>query len=54
MQIACDKNPIAERYAADQRDASEDDLKAICKDFGVAYTPEGLPSDYIMDDSPFA
>ena len=54
MQIACDENPIAERYAADQRDVSEDDLKAICKDFGLEYSPEGLPSDYVLDDSPFA
>lgn len=54
MQIACDKNPITERYAADQRDVSEDDLKAICKDFGLEYSPEGLPSDYVLDDCPFA
>lgn len=54
MQIACGRNPIADLHPLEQREASEDDLKAICKDFGLEYSPEGLPSDYVLDDLPFA
>lgn len=53
MLIGGGENPIAKKYALDQRDASEEELRQICSEFGVRYNPEGLPSDYITEDIPF-
>ena len=53
MLISSNANPIAQKYALDQRDATEEELRQICSEFGVSYTPEGLPSDYVIDDNPF-
>ena len=53
MLISSSENPIAKKYALDQRDASEEELRQICSEFGVKYSPEGLPSDYMTEDIPF-
>lgn len=50
MQIACGANPVAKLYQAQDVDTSEEDLKALCSSFGLEYSPEGLPSDYQMEN----
>lgn len=53
MLIGGGENPIAKKYALDQRDASEEELRQICSPFGVKYSPEALPSDYVTENIPF-
>lgn len=54
MLISSGANPITAKYPETERETSEDDLIAICKDFGLEYRPEGIPSDYVIEDLPFA
>ena len=54
MLVSSGPNPITKLYPPDQREVSEEELQQICTDFGMSYSPEGLPSDYLIDDiSPF-
>lgn len=53
MLISSGENPITALYPEKERETNEDDLAAICKDFGLEYKPEGLPSDYVIEDLPF-
>lgn len=53
VMISSGTNPIIARYPETERETSEEELIAICKDFGLQYRPEGLPSDYVTDDNPF-
>ncbi len=47
------ENPITKEYAQEQQNTSEEALRQICESFGLEYKPEGLPSDYVMEDVPF-
>ena len=47
--IGSGPNPVAAMYA-DVTDDSEDDLKDFCRSLGIEYKPEGLPSDYVIQD----
>lgn len=47
--IGSGPNPVATMYA-DVTDDSEDDLKDFCRSLGIEYKPEGLPSDYVIQD----
>lgn len=51
----CDskENPITKKYAQEQQNTSEEALRQICESFGLEYKPEGLPSDYVLEDAPF-
>lgn len=51
MLIGTAKNPVADLYEDDVQKSTEEDLKALCADWRVEYSPEGLPSDYL--DDPF-
>ena len=53
MLIGSGENPISKKYTSCQRDATEDELRQICTEFGVSYKPEALPSDYVIEDIPF-
>ncbi len=52
--ISSAPNPVAQQYPDADDDTSEDDLRKLCNDLGAEYAPEALPSDYALDDCPFA
>lgn len=52
--ISSAPNPVAQQYPDADDDTSEDDLRKLCSDLGAEYAPEALPSDYALDDCPFA
>lgn len=52
--ISSAPNPVAQQYPDADDDTNEDDLRKLCSDLGAEYAPEALPSDYALDDCPFA
>ncbi len=54
MLIASGDNPVLAMYSEEDRETSEEDLIALCKDFGLEYKPEGLPSDYVIEENLFS